>query len=81
MTTDDLVFRHPVQLKGLHIGRLAAAAPDLYADLLTDLQDLIARGVYPPGTPQVHALADGPDVLRSLAAGTTHGKHALDPRR
>jgi hypothetical protein len=47
--------------------------------VLTELDELIARGVYPPGTPRVHPLAEGPAVLRELEAGRTHGKHALDP--
>jgi NADPH:quinone reductase len=81
LTTHDLVFAHPVQVKGLHIGALAAAAPALYGELLAELEVLIGEGVYPPGTPQVHPLADGPAVLRELAAGRTRGKHALDPWR
>lgn len=80
VTTDDLVFHHPVQLKGLHIGRLAVSVPQLYAELIDELQVLRKAGVYPPGRPQVHALADGPEVLCRLGDGMTHGKHALDPR-
>jgi hypothetical protein len=79
LSTHDLVFTNPVQVKGLHIGALAAAAPSLYRSLITELQELVAQGVYPPGRPQVHALADGPAVLTEIAAGRTHGKHALDP--
>ncbi|PSL56586.1 NADPH:quinone reductase-like Zn-dependent oxidoreductase [Saccharothrix carnea] len=81
VTTHDLVFNHQVQLKGLHIGALATAAPPVYRSLLAELDTLIARGVYPPGTPEVHALAEGPEVLRQLEAGRTSGKHALDPWR
>ncbi len=81
LTTHDLVFTHQVQVKGLHIGALAAAAPDRYRSLLAEVEDLVARGVYPPGTPRVHPLAEGPAVLRQLAAGLTRGKHALDPWR
>ncbi|MFD0203856.1 MULTISPECIES: zinc-binding dehydrogenase [Saccharothrix] len=81
VTTHDLVFNHQVQLKGLHIGALATAAPSVYRSLLAELETLIALGVYPPGTPEVHPLADGPEVLRHLAAGQTSGKHALDPWR
>ena len=80
VTTHDLVFTHQVQLKGLHIGALAAAAPALYQSLLVEIEALIADGVYPPGTPQVHPLAEGPSVLQQLEAGQTCGKHALDPR-
>ncbi|MEU1122233.1 zinc-binding dehydrogenase [Streptomyces sp. NPDC005899] len=81
VTTHDLVFTHQVQLKGLHIGALAAAAPSLYRSLLVELECLVGLGVYPPGTPQVHSLAEGPSVLRQLEAGRTRGKHALDPWR
>ncbi|OLF10611.1 NADPH:quinone reductase [Actinophytocola xinjiangensis] len=81
LTTHDLVFRYPVQVKGLHIGALAAAAPAMFRSLLAEIDALIAAGVYPPGTPEVHPLADGPAVLRALEAGRTQGKHALDPWR
>lgn len=81
VTTHDLVFTHHAQIRGLHIGALAAAAPRHYRSLLSELEALIVRGVYPPGTPRVHPLAEGPEVLRMLGAGQTHGKHALDPWR
>ncbi|MFG3249705.1 NADPH:quinone oxidoreductase family protein [Streptomyces sp. NPDC048187] len=81
LTTHDLVFTHPVQVKGLHIGALAVAAPSLYRSLLVEIEALIADGVYPPGTPHVHPLAEGPAVLRQLEAGRTRGKLALDPWR
>ncbi|WP_151483752.1 NADPH:quinone oxidoreductase family protein [Streptomyces albicerus] len=81
VTTHDLVFTHQVQVKGLHIGALAAAAPSLFQSLLIEIEALIAHGVYPPGTPQVHPLAEGPAVLQQLEAGQTCGKHALDPWR
>jgi len=81
LTTHDLIFKHQVQVKGLHIGALATAAPALYRTLLTEIDALIADGVYPPGTPQVHRLAEGPEVLLDLEAGETRGKHALDPWR
>jgi NADPH2:quinone reductase len=81
LSTHDLVFSHPIQVKGLHIGALAAAAPSTYRWLLVEIEALIAQGVYPPGTPDVHPLAEGPAVLRRLEAGQTRGKHALDPWR
>lgn len=81
LTTHDLVFTHQVQVKGLHIGALAAAAPPLYRSLLAEIEELIADGVYPPGTPQTHSLAEGPAVLQELQAAQTRGKHALDPWR
>ncbi|WP_341977120.1 zinc-binding dehydrogenase [Microbacterium sp. LWO13-1.2] len=79
VSTHELVFEHPVQIKGLHIGALAAAAPAVYESLLVEIDALIAQGVYPRGTPEIHPLADGPAVLRQLEAGRTTGKHALDP--
>ncbi|GEB62343.1 NADPH:quinone oxidoreductase family protein [Streptomyces gardneri] len=81
LSTHDLVFTHQVQVKGLHIGALATAAPSIYRSLLVEIEALIAQGVYPPGTPQVHPLAEGPAVLQQLEAGQTRGKHALDPWR
>ncbi len=81
LSTHDLVFTHQVQIKGLHIGALAVEAPSIYRSLLVEIEELIAQGVYPPGTPQVHPLAEGPAVLRQLEAGRTCGKHALDPWR
>ncbi|MER5884526.1 zinc-binding dehydrogenase [Streptomyces sp. NPDC001941] len=79
VSTYDLVFTHQVQLKGLHIGTLAAAAPGVFGELLDELRRLIDLGVYPPGTPEVHPLADGPRVLAALEEGRTEGKLALDP--
>ena len=81
LTTRDLVFVHPVQVKGLHIGALSTAAPTLYQALLDEIELLIARGVYTPGTPEVHPLSEGPSLLQQLAGGRTRGKHALDPWR
>ena len=66
-------------MKGLHIGVLATAAPALYRALLDEINALIAQGVYRPGTPRIHPLAHGPAILRSLGAGQTSGKLALDP--
>jgi NADPH:quinone reductase-like Zn-dependent oxidoreductase len=79
LTTRDLIFTHQVQLKGLHIGALATTAPSLYQALLVEIEALIANGVYPPGTPHVHPLAEGPAVLQQMEAGQTCGKLALDP--
>jgi NADPH:quinone reductase len=81
VTTHDLVFRHRVQVTGLHIGALADAAPSIYRSLLDELETLIARGVYEPGSPTMHPLGNGPLVLEALEKGCTRGKHALDPWR
>ncbi|MBS2534241.1 zinc-binding dehydrogenase [Catenulispora sp. NF23] len=81
VTTHDLVFTHPVQIKGLHIGTLAVAAPSLYRSLLTELEALIAQDIYTPGTPEIYPLSEGATVLQQLEAGQTEGKLALDPWR
>ncbi|MFJ5730953.1 NADPH:quinone oxidoreductase family protein [Streptomyces paradoxus] len=81
LTTHDLIFTHQVQVKGLHIGALAVAAPSIYQSLLVEIEALIAHDVYPPGIPQVHPLAEGAMLLQQLEAGQTQGKLALDPWR
>lgn len=78
--THDLVFRHHAQIRGLHIGALAAESPRLYRAVVDEVDRLIALGVYAPGHPRLHPLADGPGVLSALARGHTEGKHALQPR-
>jgi NADPH2:quinone reductase len=79
LSNRELNFTHPIHVIGLHIGLLSQAAPDLYAELMSELGALIAAGVYPPGHPTVHDLADGPKVLAELESRTTVGKLALRP--
>jgi NADPH2:quinone reductase len=75
----ELNFSHPIHVIGLHIRILSEAAPRLFAQLMDELAALIAAGVYRPGEPTVHDLADGPKVLAELEARTTVGKLALRP--
>jgi NADPH2:quinone reductase len=75
----ELNFTHPIHVIGLHIRILSEAAPCLFAELMDELAALIAAGVYPPGQPTVHDLADGPKVLAELEARSTVGKLALRP--
>jgi NADPH:quinone reductase-like Zn-dependent oxidoreductase len=79
LDTHDLVFNHQVHLIGLHIGALATTAPALYRQLMTELAQLIAQGVYRPGAVTVHPLAYGPTLLREMEERRTTGKNALDP--
>ncbi|MGW0048512.1 NADPH:quinone oxidoreductase family protein [Nocardia cyriacigeorgica] len=79
ITNWDLNFRHQIHLIGLHIGVLIEHAPALFGELMRELETLRAAGVYPPGTPTVHDLADGPAVLTALADRATIGKLALRP--
>ncbi|MFC1405571.1 MULTISPECIES: zinc-binding dehydrogenase [Streptacidiphilus] len=81
ISTRDLLFTHQAQVRGLHIFNWAAAVPAAFEELLVELDVLIDQGVYPPGTPHIHPLALGPEVLRQLEEGRTTGKHALDPWR
>jgi NADPH2:quinone reductase len=80
LTNRDLVFTHQVQVIGLHIGVLAAAAPQMFTGLMDELAALIAAGVYRPGRPTVSDLAEGPEVLAQMRDGATVGKLALRPR-
>jgi NADPH2:quinone reductase len=75
----ELNFTHPIHVICLHIGLLSQAEPGLFTELMTELTALIAAGVYPPGRPTVHDLADGPKVLAELEARATVGKLALRP--
>jgi NADPH:quinone reductase len=75
----ELNFTHPIQLIGLHIGILSQAAPELFGELMTELAALVTAGVYPPGRPTLHDLADGPKVLAELESRATVGKLALRP--
>jgi NADPH2:quinone reductase len=75
----ELNFKHPVHVIGHHLTTFIQHAPDLFADVMTELGKLIDAGVYPPGKPTVYDLADGPKVLAELEAGVTVGKLALKP--
>ncbi|MBS1673501.1 MAG: NADPH:quinone oxidoreductase family protein [Actinobacteria bacterium] len=75
----DLVYRHQVQLIGLNIGILIQSAPHIFGEVMGEMLGLIASGILRPGTPTVHALADGPRVLQDLAARATVGRLALAP--
>ncbi|MEV0291323.1 NADPH:quinone oxidoreductase family protein [Kribbella sp. NPDC050820] len=75
----ELNFKHQVHVIGLHIGVLGQHAPEMFAELMAELDKLIEIGVYPPGEPTVYDLADGPKVLAELEARATVGKLALKP--
>lgn len=79
VSTHDLVFEHRVHVAGLHIGAFAELVPDLYASLITELDELIRLGVLVPGEPTLHSLADGPAAMKALASGSSIGKLAIDP--
>ena len=75
----ELNFRHPVHVIGQHLTTTIRHAPELFAKVLAELDELIEAGVYPPGRPTVYDLTDGPKALSELEARATVGKLALKP--
>lgn len=75
----ELNFRHPVHVIGQHLTTTIRHAPELFAKVLAELDELIEAGVYPPGRPTVYDLAEGPKALSELEARATVGKLALKP--
>ncbi|TCC30571.1 zinc-binding dehydrogenase [Kribbella sindirgiensis] len=75
----ELNFKHPVHVIGQHLTTTIRHAPELFAEVLDELDELINAGVYPPGRPTVYDLADGPKALAELEARATVGKLALKP--
>ncbi|MET9311690.1 zinc-binding dehydrogenase [Kribbella sp. NPDC003505] len=75
----ELNFRHPVHVIGQHLTTTIRHAPELFAKVLAELDELIEAGVYPPGRPTVYDLADAPKALSELEARATIGKLALKP--
>lgn len=75
----ELNFKHPVHVIGQHLTTTIQHAPELFAEVLDELDELIDAGVYPPGHPTVYDLADGPKALAELEARATVGKLALRP--
>ncbi|HEY9252724.1 MAG TPA: zinc-binding dehydrogenase, partial [Nocardioides sp.] len=67
----ELNFRHPVHVIGQHLTTTIRHAPELFAKVLAELDELIEAGVYPPGRPTVYDLADGPKALSELEARAT----------
>jgi NADPH:quinone reductase len=79
VTNWELNFKYQVNLIGLHIGVLARAAPQMFAELMAELSALIVAGVFTPGRPTVYDLPDGPTALAALERRATVGKLALRP--
>ncbi|MET9272200.1 NADPH:quinone oxidoreductase family protein [Kribbella sp. NPDC003557] len=79
ITNWELNFKHPVHVIGQHLTTTIQQAPELFAQVLAELNELITAGVYPPGRPTVYDLADGPKALQELEARATVGKIALKP--
>ncbi len=79
VSNSDLVFKHQIHVIGLHIALFGRWAPDLFAELMTELDALREVGVFAPGEPTVFDLAEGPKVLAMLENRATVGKLALRP--
>jgi NADPH2:quinone reductase len=79
LTNWDLVYRHQVHIIGFNIGRLIAAAPQIFGEVMGEMFALIAAGVLRPVPPTIYKLADGPKALAALQGRSTIGKLALQP--
>jgi NADPH2:quinone reductase len=79
ITNWDLIYKHQVHVIGLNIGTLIQAAPQIFAEVMGELFQLLAAGVLSPGQPTTYELAEGPKALAELEARATVGKLALLP--
>jgi len=79
ITNWELVYKHQLQMIGLNIGVLIAAAAQLFGQIMAELFALIAAGTIGPAQPTAYALVDGPKVLAKLEDRATIGKLALLP--
>lgn len=71
----DLVFKYPVKLMGLNMGK----RPEYFAPLFGLIERLIAEGVIDPDEPERHSLEALPTVLAALEARKTTGKQVFVP--
>jgi NADPH:quinone reductase len=71
----DLVFKYPVKLMGLNMGR----RPEYFAPLFGLMERLIAEGVVDPDEPEIHGLEDLPTVLAAIEGRKTTGKQVFVP--
>lgn len=75
----ELIFKYRVHVIGLHITALREYTPQIFGEIMDELTELIAAGVYPPGQPTVYDLADGPKAFLDLESGSTIGKLVIRP--
>lgn len=71
----DLVFKYPVKLMGLNMGK----RPEYFAPLFGLIEELIGQGVIDPDEPERHSLASLPSVLAALETRKTVGKQVFVP--
>ena len=71
----DLVFKYPVKLMGLNMGK----RPEYFAPLFGLIEQLIAEGVIDPDEPERHSLETLPAVLTALETRKTAGKQVFVP--
>lgn len=73
----ELVFKYPVTLMGLNMGK----RPEFFAPLFGLMEQLIADGVVDPEEPRAHSLEELPAVLAALEGRKTTGKQVFVPAR
>lgn len=71
-----LIFQ-PVEFLGYHVDRLMTQRPDLFAEEMLEVADLIAQGVMRPEEPQVWPADQIQDLLRAMDTRKTTGKHVI----
>jgi len=71
----DLIFKYPVKLMGLNMGKRM----EYFAPLFGLIEELIAAGVMNPDEPPAHSLEELPEALVALEERRTTGKHVFVP--
>ncbi len=74
----QLVF-NPVEVIGYHLLVMAFKRPDLFAQQMAEITDLLARGVATPEEPRTYPLADGARAFADLESRRSTGKLLLVP--
>ena len=78
ITNVGLIFR-PVELIGYHLLVMALRRPDLFATQMTEISELITKGVVRPDEPRTYPLAHGAAALQDLEQRKSTGKLVLVP--
>lgn len=76
LPTNHLLVKNYAVL-GLHFGLYRTEAPDVLAEALAAVTDLVASGHLSPAVGEVHPFEAAKDALVALADGTTTGKQVV----
>ena len=77
LPTNHLLVKNYAVL-GFHFGLYRTEAPEVLAEALASVMDLVSTGRLSPAVGDVHPLESAGDALVSLAAGTTTGKQVVE---